>query len=463
MQLSWWNNDKIPEEFNLDQNRVIAFCGAGGKTSSIHLLEEQLAKQGKNVYLSTTTKIYTQNNFQRTPNVVRETFLGNALISEYNVGLYSKIDPEGKLTATHLSEMMESINNQNLWLVEADGAKHAWLKAPAAHEPVWPKRVDLAVGCFSAHILGRGLQSVEDHGGYGGVHRQEVMMALTGLSVSQEIDIQAVAKLVNHKSGMFQGLNEEIPRVLLVTQVKREHLEQLTQLSSLVSMPVLLRAAGTVHPRAIQIKPYPKVILGAVLAGGMSRRMACDENKLFIKVDGNRTLLEQTLQHMLTLKETEVLKDVLIVSPYEEALAVAVKHQLSFIENTQAFQGMSSGLKWIAKYADNPQMDGVLIYMGDQPLVNEKLIKHLIQTFVENPEADAIIPTYEGVRLNPVLVNRRFLKHFEDLHGDEGAKKRLTQARCVLCPWYDPDVFRDIDTKEDLEWLKTKLGRAEGV
>lgn len=466
MGISWWENSQIPDVFRLDQGcRVVGFCGAGGKTSSIELLAAQIKNQGRTAILSTTTNVYSQNTSIYIPNVIRETFFEEIEKIKFTIRFYDEINALGKLKQTHLSEYVECIKNHNsYWLVEVDGARHGWLKAPLDGEPCWPSKIDLAVGCFSANVLGSHFfRESNNDKGYGGIHRPERFSELTGISEGDPIDIEKLAQLINHPLGMFRGLAATCQRVVLATEVRKEQVWLLKALSERINCHLILRAHGSAGANPVQIKPYPLNLVAAILAGGKGSRMETGENKLFLPLTSEKNLLEASLELPLMLKEEGTIKDLVIISGHEEAFQTALKWQTSFVENKMAHLGLSQGLKRLGRYGGDPSIDAVFIWMGDQPLVSRALIKTLIEALMANETVVAAIPTYKGIRMSPVLIRRSFLSMFEALEGDVGAKGILAGAECINCPWEEEADFKDADTLEDLEWIKTWMRRAEGV
>ena len=86
-------------------------------------------------------------------------------------------------------------------LIEADGARHLPLKAPAEWEPVIPPSVDLVIVVVGLSALGKPLNPET-------VFRPEIFSQLTGLTVGETIQLEHIIKVLNHPQG---GLRE-IPR-----------------------------------------------------------------------------------------------------------------------------------------------------------------------------------------------------------------------------------------------------------
>ncbi|WP_169725348.1 selenium cofactor biosynthesis protein YqeC [Fundidesulfovibrio putealis] len=190
-------------EMLLPDERVVAFVGAGGKTSLIYSLARQLSGWGQRVLVTTTTKMMPPaRNFMlltpgsRTPHYKHLT-VGRAL------------DPEtGKLLGVGPDEIpgLRERFRADYVLVEADGAAGRPIKAPEAHEPVIPECSDLVVGVIGLDALGKPADATT-------VHRLEAFLRVTGLSEGELIGPKALAALAAHQEGLFKGAPESARRV----------------------------------------------------------------------------------------------------------------------------------------------------------------------------------------------------------------------------------------------------------
>ncbi len=135
----------------------------------------------------------------------------------------------------------------------------------------------------------------------------------------------------------------------------------------------------------------------------------------------------------------------------ERALAgIAV----SFAHNSDFETGMASSI--IAGVSALPAtVDAAFVMLGDMPLVSASLLSELMHALSDNPDAAAIVPVYEGVRGNPVLLTRSALDRARHLQGDEGARRmlrdpalKIVEVAADISASLDvdtPDALRDID------------------
>jgi probable selenium-dependent hydroxylase accessory protein YqeC len=178
-----------------ENERVVAFVGAGGKTSLIYSLARQLSGWGHKVLVTTTTKMHPPaRNLFLFDNVDRVPFYTHLTVGK-------NIDPgSGKLLGVDPDEIpqLRERFGAHYVLVEADGAAGRPVKAPAGHEPVVPSLVDLVVGVMGLDALGKPADEQT-------VFRLEHFLKVTGLALSDEIGPDTLRTLAAHPEGLFKG------------------------------------------------------------------------------------------------------------------------------------------------------------------------------------------------------------------------------------------------------------------
>ena len=131
------------------------------------------------------------------------------------------------------------------------------------------------------------------------------------------------------------------------------------------------------------------------------------------------------------------------------------ERKVRVVSNPYYRKGMSTSIRRGVR-AIHPDSKGILIALGDQPLLRTKTINALIYAFSER-KGDIILPAFRGVRGHPVIYHRRFEKELLRLKGDVGGKsiieRHLKQTRVVRVN--SAGVIRDIDTREDYKRVKS--------
>jgi len=225
--------------------RIIAIVGAGGKTAALFSLAESLVAQGVSVALTTTTQIRdpryeTGRRFDRvlidaslmvagTP--IPDAFAGSsgpvAFAGEpfasggITVVAGATIVEGAKLQGIHPEKVRLLAGSFGAVLVEADGAKHLPVKAPAGHEPVVPEAASVVLGIIGLDCLGKPMDGRT-------VHRPELFGELVGCAVGQAIEARHLASLARSERGLFKGGPPKAAKVLVFNKadvLEREGLE----------------------------------------------------------------------------------------------------------------------------------------------------------------------------------------------------------------------------------------------
>lgn len=129
---------------------ITAVIGAGGKTSLIHALAQRYCREGKKVFVTTTTHMFVEEDTLLTDDT--ETILRRLNESGYVMaGLHER----GKICPLPWPVYEAVCDAADEVLVEADGSRHHAVKYPASHEPVIPANVDKIIIVCGLHGLGR--------------------------------------------------------------------------------------------------------------------------------------------------------------------------------------------------------------------------------------------------------------------------------------------------------------------
>ncbi|MBW0007471.1 MAG: nucleotidyltransferase family protein, partial [Sphingomonas sp.] len=194
-------------------------------------------------------------------------------------------------------------------------------------------------------------------------------------------------------------------------------------------------------------------IAALLLAAGQSRRMG--SNKLLEQIDGV-AMVARTAQRLLASRAGPV---VAVTGNQAEAVdAVLGRLPIERVHNPAFAEGLSTSLKrgLAALPAD---IDGVVVCLGDMPLIAGRDIDRLIAAFNPLEGRAIVVPTRRGKRGNPVLWARRFFAEMAELAGDVGAKHLIGEhADQVFEVEMDNDsVLVDIDTPDALAELRRKV------
>jgi probable selenium-dependent hydroxylase accessory protein YqeC len=209
---------------------VVAFIGAGGKTSVLRCLAAEFCAARRRVLLLSTTKIEAQRG-------QIETRLCAALAEARAVARARQPGDAPLLIATEqlptrlrgvpVDWVAELAQFADVTLVQADGAGRRPFKAPAPHEPVVPPCATLVVSVAGIDAIGQPVD--ERH-----VHRPEQVAALGGVTMGDPLTLAAAARVLAHPDGGFRATPQGARRAVLINKVDNDaRLEQAGRLSDL--------------------------------------------------------------------------------------------------------------------------------------------------------------------------------------------------------------------------------------
>jgi molybdenum cofactor cytidylyltransferase len=205
--------------------------------------------------------------------------------------------------------------------------------------------------------------------------------------------------------------------------------------------------------RKMKIKWVSAILLGA----GESKRMGRD--KLMLPW-GKGTVLEHCLEVLLRSETREVV--VVVRSRSEEfedrinKYPAFMRKKIKVVVNPDYLEGMSSSIRKGLRFVD-PGSSGVLIALGDQPLLKANTINALIHAFIHGKRKIAI-PFYHNKRGNPVLFDRGYIRGLKRVRGDTGGRSIIENHpdEVVRVRIRSEAVVRDIDTWGEYEKAQDK-------
>ncbi len=189
-----------------------------------------------------------------------------------------------------------------------------------------------------------------------------------------------------------------------------------------------------------------------ILAAGKSTRMG--EAKQLLRL-GESTVLGRTIENVRRAAVKEI---VLVLGASEEAirrrLPASLLQGLKVVVNPLYEQGMASSLR-AGLSALDPQTDAALIVLADQPFVRPETLDQLGRKHRQT-QAQIVIPSYQGRRGNPVLLDRSVFADVMALEGDTGCRAIFGShtERTVKLEVEDEGILLDIDNQGDYERLR---------
>lgn len=247
--------NSLSDALGIGPNEIVAFVGAGGKTSSIYRLVRELSAARRKTLVTTTTKIYAPAPDQAEALVLHPDL--DALIGEINrefadrdsvvagrriVSVKGEEKVEG-VPPEWGAPLFERTQCQEL-LVEADGSAHKSIKAPNDTEPIYPAGVTRVV-------VVAGLDAVDAPLNEDIAFRIERITAITNLQIGQPITEQNVVTLLTHPAGLKKGIPPAAAPVLLLNKAET---------------PDRISAGRRIAEKVIENGHYERVVLSSLIA-----------------------------------------------------------------------------------------------------------------------------------------------------------------------------------------------------
>jgi xanthine dehydrogenase accessory factor len=194
------------------------------------------------------------------------------------------------------------------------------------------------------------------------------------------------------------------------------------------------------------------MISAILLAAGRSSRYP--GNKLLVPLRG-RPLVLHTLEALASCPFDELLvvlgHDAQVIRPLLEG------YPCRWVLNPDYESGMSGSIRAGLK-ALHSESAGVLICLGDMPLLRPAALHRLCQAFRSNPER-ITAPLAAGRQANPVIIPRCYWPEIETLRGDVGCKGIIERhpREITYVPLPMLGVLQDADTPEAMNLLRLRL------
>lgn len=153
----WTESGSLWQALSLDTGMrrrpyVIAFTGAGGKTSMIRRLAWEGRERGLKVLVATTTHMYRPSRygvFSKDIGQVRK------MLEQESVAVAGREAEDRKISFVGSRFYRQICPLADLVLVEADGSRRLPLKVPGTNEPVVPGNCNMVLSVYGLSVLGR--------------------------------------------------------------------------------------------------------------------------------------------------------------------------------------------------------------------------------------------------------------------------------------------------------------------
>lgn len=439
---------RLRDALGIQRGDVVAFVGAGGKTSALFRLASELSADGWRVLATTTTRL-ARSEVQRAPYATALTpALSPAIVREWLeryrfVFLYSSEDLERNkiagLSPDFVAPLVDSVTSDVL-LIEADGSRRLPFKAPYDHEPVIPNDATLVVPVAGADALGKPLD--QQH-----VYNAARIQERYGFPDGAELIPPWMAVIIRDPELGLRGVPDGARVVPLLNKVPtegalRRRARRVAELA-LRSPQIEAVALGEMQSAVEPVHEVQRRVAAVVVAAGLSSRMG--HSKVLLPWD-RHTVLEAVIAKLLAARLTEI---VVVTGHRSRDVEMALQGwPVRTVHNPGYAAGDMLSSVQVGLSALDETIAASLIVLGDQPMLDNRVVGQVLTGYAEG-RGTIVTPVYRGRRGHPVLFDRRYWP--ELLALTQGAPRdvvRRYESELALIPVSNDSILRDIDTPD---------------
>lgn len=433
------------QAMRVSNSSKIAFTGAGGKTTAMFQLAQELGKNSPVLVTASSHLGAWQVALADRHLVVDSANVLKNLENDLQGIILITGDFEGERTKPVGTDILNGLNGFCLQrsiplLIEADGSRQRPLKAWASHEPPIPPFANHVVHIAGLAGIGKPLSEEV-------VHRPEIFSRLSGLPMGEIITPEAFVRVAIHPEGGQKNIPSNKRKTVLLNQADTSALQSAAQKMT----PALLEGFHSVIIASLERQEVFAVrepVAGIVLAAGESTRFG--EPKQLLNWKGEpfvRVVAKTALEAGLT-------PVIVVTGANRENVESAVQDlnvQVRENENWKSGQG-SSVKKGVQVLKAESYVGAAIFLLVDQPQVTQSVLQALMEKHAEGL-FPVVAPMVIDQRANPVLFDQVTFPDLMELEGDVGGRAVFHKHRVEYLPWHDDRLLMDVDTPEQYQRL----------
>ncbi|HLA45599.1 MAG TPA: selenium cofactor biosynthesis protein YqeC, partial [Aggregatilineales bacterium] len=208
---------RLCDALGVQRGEIIAFTGAGGKTSATMRLGAELRAEGWRILATTTTRIALEE-MQAFPHALRFDKITSPVqldekLEKYGMVFLYERTWGGKaigIPPERIADLADRVASDAI-IIEADGARRFPLKAPFDHEPVIPPDTSLAVPVAGMDAVGMPLNEQA-------VYNLQKIIDRYGFLENTPIQPAWIAQIIRDETIGLQGIPEHTRIVPLLNK-----------------------------------------------------------------------------------------------------------------------------------------------------------------------------------------------------------------------------------------------------
>lgn len=449
------NEMKLREALNLKRGEVVAFTGAGGKTSVMLTLGRELVEVGWRV-LMTSTMFLSEDELQRFPQSMyigsRSDLISSALSRQQMVFMHDRIESRrvSGITPEQLSSLPDRVDSDVL-LVEADTSEGLPFKAPHGDEPLIPGETSLVVPVVSLKALDRPLTPEY-------IYNPRLMVEKYGFYEGSQVRSPWIAQVLRDDEMGLKGVPPSA-RIVGFLNHTPEH-GYLRSRARLIARLALKnpRLSGVILGSTDVSDPVCEVqrpIGAIVLAAGRSSRMG--QPKLLLPWENGQSIVEHICSQLIRSR----IEEIVVVTGFYAAevkqslkpLGIRTTHNRAH-KTGDMLSSIKAGLRAMPDH-----VSAALVVLGDQPRLQPRVLYEVRKAYSEQ-QNEIIAPSYQGRRGHPILIGRRYWPEILSLGRDESLRDVLNKyaQEIAYVQVYTDSVLHDVDTPADYHAERQRAG-----
>ncbi|MEN6436785.1 MAG: nucleotidyltransferase family protein [Anaerolineaceae bacterium] len=187
-------------------------------------------------------------------------------------------------------------------------------------------------------------------------------------------------------------------------------------------------------------------VTAIVLAAGLSTRMG--KNKLLLPWHG-KTIIQCVVEQLIS----SGIDNILLITGRDrervekETALPEVRHEFNALfEDGEMLHSLQCGIR-----ATPEECESVLIVLGDQPQLEQSVIREILKYHEIYPDFPLIVPSYQMHKGHPWLVKKVLWRSIMDLTPPQNLKTFLDQHKREIkyVAVKSPSILTDLDTPEE--------------